>query len=190
VKVLVGLGNPGFRYRRTRHNAGFRVIDEVARRLQAAFRADKKLGALTAKATADGEEVLLVKPQSFMNLSGGVVADALRRTRSQAADLVVAVDDVHLDTGVLRIRTGGSPGGHNGLKSIREEVGTDEYTRVRVGVGSAGVTAEHLSDYVLGRFTREQEKVMAEAVDRAADAMILILRRGVHAAMNAYNKKQ
>lgn len=190
MKILVGLGNPGLRYNRTRHNAGFRVVDEVARRLDAAFHADRKLGALIARGAADGEEVLLVKPQSYMNLSGGVVAAVLRKARSTAGDLIVAVDDVNLETGVLRVRAKGSPGGHNGLRSIRDALGTDEYARVRIGVGAADVNAEGLTDHVLGRFTREEEKIIAGAVAGAADAMLRIVREGVHAAMNAHNKKQ
>lgn len=190
MKILVGLGNPGFRYRRTRHNIGFRVVEEVARRLKAKFHTDRKLQALTAQAAVDGEEVLLVKPQSFMNLSGAVVRDVLRRTRAGIADLIVAVDDVHLETGAVRVRSQGSPGGHNGLKSIEEALGTGEYTRVRLGVGSAAVTAEHLAAYVLGRFTRGEEKAVSDSVARAADAMLQIMRDGLASAMNTYNKKR
>jgi PTH1 family peptidyl-tRNA hydrolase len=190
VKILVGLGNPGFRYRKTRHNAGFRVIDEVARRLTAKFHTDKKLQAMTARATLEGEEILLVKPLSYMNLSGQVVRDVLRMTCSTVAELVVVVDDVHLATGHLRIRSEGSPGGHNGLKSVQEALGTNAYARVRLGVGSGSATSDDLSDYVLGRFTREQEKVMSAAVGGAADALCAVVRDGAAAAMNTYNKKQ
>lgn len=190
MKILVGLGNPGFRYRRTRHNIGFRVVEEVARRLKAKFHTDRKLQALTAHAAVDGEDVLLVKPQSFMNLSGAVVRDVLRRTHAGVADLIVAVDDVHLETGTVRVRSQGSPGGHNGLKSIEEALGTSEYTRVRLGVGSAAVTTEHLAAYVLGRFTRSEEKVIGGSIARAADAMLQIVREGITAAMNAHNKKR
>jgi len=188
VKIIVGLGNPGIRYKRTRHNIGFRVLDELARRHDAQFRADKKIEVLAAAAEIGGEAAVLAKPQSYMNLSGEAVRELAERHGCGAHDLIVVVDDVALPLGQLRMRTRGSAGGHNGLKSIQESLGTDAYARLRIGIGSPGVAGADMAAYVLGRFSRDEEEALDDVIPAAAEALACIVADGIHEAMNRYNK--
>lgn len=184
MKVLVGLGNPGPRYKNTRHNVGFLAVERVANHLGITLAAEKYNG-IVAEGEYQGERVLLVKPQTFMNNSGECVARVLRYKPVEPAELLVAVDDVNLALGRIRIRPGGSAGGHNGLKSIIQHLGTDEFPRVRLGVG--GGDRDELIDHVLGTFRPEEKPVVQEMVDRAAEAMLEVVASGVASAMNKFN---
>jgi PTH1 family peptidyl-tRNA hydrolase len=185
MRFVVGLGNPGERYRRTRHNAGFMVLDVLAARTGAGA-AREHDGAWVAEAQIAGEETLLVKPLSFMNGSGGPVARLLGARGGSPLDLVVIVDDVALELGVIRVRERGSHGGHNGLRSLVDTLGTEDFARVRVGV-RRGELPDDLAEYVLSDFPVEDVLLVQEAVGLAADAVECLVREGPAAAMNRFN---
>jgi PTH1 family peptidyl-tRNA hydrolase len=182
---VVGLGNPGARYERTRHNAGFMVVDELAARARAASRLDGD--AWVADATIGSEAVRLVKPLCFMNASGAPVARLLAELQAGAAGLVVAVDDVALPLGRVRVRERGSDGGHNGLRSLVLALGTDAFARVRIGVGVEPRPGIDLADFVLGEFLAEELPKLREVVGVAADAVTCLLAEGAEPAMNRFN---
>jgi PTH1 family peptidyl-tRNA hydrolase len=184
---VVGLGNPGERYRRTRHNAGFMAVDVLAARARAAGRVSGD--AWVAEASVGGETALLVKPLSFMNGSGGPVARVLAAHEGSPADLVVLVDDLALELGVIRIRERGSHGGHNGLRSLGEALGTDDFARVRIGV-RRGELPPDLARYVLADFAPDEVLLVQEAVGLAADAVACLLEDGATAAMNRFNVRR
>jgi peptidyl-tRNA hydrolase, PTH1 family len=185
MRLVVGLGNPGDRYRRTRHNAGFMVADALAARAGVgAWR--EEADAWIAEARVGGEQVLLVKPATFMNRSGVAVERLLAARGGGASDLVVVVDDVALDLGTLRVRERGSHGGHNGLRSLVEMLGSDEFARVRVGIRK-GEAQDDLADYVLSEFPEEDVLVVQEMVGLAGDAVECLLREGAGEAMNRFN---
>jgi len=185
VKIIVGLGNPGPQYRNTRHNVGFRVLDRVARRLDASF-AKEKYGGLVAEAAYLGHRLSLLKPLTYMNQSGRCVARALRYRAAAPDDLLVVVDDVHLALGKLRLRLQGSAGGHNGLKSIGQHLGTEQFPRLRLGVGHPGDSGA-LTNHVLGAFRDEEQAQVDDLLERAAEAVLCVLARGVAQAMNECN---
>lgn len=186
MKLIVGLGNPGPRYRQTRHNVGFMVLDRLAGRLGVSSWREK-FSAEAAEASHAGERLLLLKPQTFMNLSGVSVAKAARNNAEDLTrDLLVIVDDVNLPLGRLRLRGGGSAGGHNGLKSLIEHLATQEFARLRIGVGDRE-GPEGLADHVLGKFRPDEVPEVERAVDRAADAALSFVEHGLERAMNAYN---
>lgn len=186
MKLIVGLGNPGKRYVRTRHNAGYRVVEALAVRYDARFHRSWRAKARTAKCHVEGESLLLAKPETFMNLSGVSVAALMRRKGFDVADLIVVFDDVDLDVGQLRVRPKGGAGGHNGLRSVIREVGSEVFTRVRLGVGRCPPRM-NLADYVLSDFLAEEEKIIEETVGKAVDAVECVLRDGTEAAMNRFN---
>ena len=186
MKVVCGLGNPGERYRLTRHNVGFRVVDLLADRWGHTGEGRLKDGAalLEVRHPDPTGRVLLVKPMRYMNRSGGPLRAALRQTDVDVAtDLLVVSDDIDLPLGRLRLRRSGSAGGHNGLRDIIETFGTDDVDRLRIGVGRAGTAASH----VLATFRPDERDVATEMVAVAADAVESWLRDGVEAAMNAFN---
>jgi len=187
VKLIVGLGNPGSRYRDTYHNIGFEVVDELARRGRAEF-GSSPADALTARLRGFADEVLLAKPLTFMNLSGGATAHLVRFYKIDPADLLVVLDDVALAGGRLRIRKGGSAGGHNGLTSIIQCLGTDQFPRLRVGVGR-GDPRRDLAAHVLARIPAEERDRLRESAERAADAAETFVARGIDAAMNEFNRE-
>jgi PTH1 family peptidyl-tRNA hydrolase len=182
---VVGLGNPGARYLRTRHNAGFMAIDELAARARAAGRVIED--AWVAEAFLAAETVLLVKPLAYMNASGEPVARLIDSHAGTPADLVVVVDDVALPLGRLRVRERGSDGGHNGLRSLVERLGTEEFARVRIGVGTDEPPEVDLAEYVLSEFLAEEVPRVRDVVALAADAVLCLLREGADAAMNRFN---
>lgn len=185
--IIAGLGNPGKEYENTRHNIGFDVIDVLAERHQIVI-AQKKHKALIGKGTIAGQQILLVKPQTYMNLSGESVRDIIHFYKiEEKKELIVISDDVNLDVGRIRIRKQGSAGGHNGLKNIICHLGHDEFQRVRLGVGQKPSGYE-LVEHVLGRFGEEEQRVMEESVRRAADAIEVMIERGADVAMNQYNR--
>jgi PTH1 family peptidyl-tRNA hydrolase len=185
LRLIAGLGNPGEKYRRTRHNVGFMVMDVLAARGN--VRNFRDLGdAWVAEADVGPETVQLVKPLSFMNRSGGPIDRLLAEEGRAPQDLVVVFDDMALELGTLRIRERGSHGGHNGLRSVIEVLGTDEFPRVRVGIRK-GDPPEEMADYVLSEFPPEDVLVVQEVVGWAADAVACLLREGAEEAMNRYN---
>ena len=184
--LVVGLGNPGSKYEWTRHNMGFLVIDELADRLDIPVKR-LKFKALTNTAVLGGHSVLLMKPTTYMNLSGEAVGQAARFYKIPPERVLVISDDAALPQGKLRVRRSGSAGGHNGLKNIIAHLGTDQFPRVKVGVGEKPHPDSDMADWVLGAFTGQDRKVMEEAVGRAADAVTVLLRHGVDQAMNSYN---
>ncbi len=188
MKLIVGLGNPGRTYHRTRHNVGFRVADEVARRMGVAFEHGRP-DALTARFGLGHETVRLAKPLTMMNASGEAVAGLARFYRIDPSDLLVVADDVNLPLGRLRVRARGSAGGHNGFRSVIQHLGTPEFPRLRVGVGRGDLNRD-LADHVLARFEPEEEATAESAVDRAADAVGTFLSDGIEAAMNQYNRAE
>lgn len=183
MKVIVGLGNPGRQYAGTRHNIGFDVIDELARRWVAQLRPWKSV-ALVAVDSARG--AVLVQPQTFMNLSGEAVGRVATFHKVEPTDVLVIVDEVQLPLGRIRLRRSGSAGGHNGLKSIIQHLGP-EFPRLRIGVGR-GDARWDLADHVLSRFEPSEREVMSDAVVRAADAVELFVSDGIQSAMNRFNQ--
>jgi len=189
MKLVAGLGNPGPKYAGTRHNVGFEVLDELARRHGLAFDG-APADALVARwrtPLAEGG-VLLAKPLTFMNLSGHAVAALARYYRIEVGDIFVIVDEVALELGRLRARARGSAGGHNGLKSVAEQLGTEEYARLRIGVGR-GDARRDLADHVLARFEADERPVVAETIRRAADAVEVFVASGIEPVMNTFNRK-
>jgi len=185
MRFVVGLGNPGERYRRTRHNVGFRVVDHLAARA-GDVEAGLQAGAWVAETRLGSEPVLLVKPLSYMNLSGVPVAQLLAGHDGTAADLIVIVDDAVLELGTIRVRERGRHGGHNGLRSLVEELDTEEFVRVRVGV-CKGEVPDDLAAFVLADFPNEDVDMVEEVVARAADATACLATDGVAAAMSRFN---
>ena len=184
--LVVGLGNPGGQYDNTRHNAGFLVVDELARRGGFAIQR-VKFKALTAAAQVGGQGVLVMKPTTYMNLSGEAVGEAARFYKLSPDHVLVISDDVDLPLGKLRLRTGGSAGGHNGLKSLIQHLGSDQFPRLKVGVGSKPHPDYDLADWVLGKLTGEDKKLMDETVKRAADAVECFLKDGPQKTMSQFN---
>jgi PTH1 family peptidyl-tRNA hydrolase len=188
VKLVAGLGNPGDAYRGTRHNVGFEVVDALARRASATFRTAPEV-ALEAKWRRAGEVVILVKPLTFMNLSGQAIGGLCRFYKIELPDLLVVSDDVNLPLGRLRARQTGTEGGHNGLKSIAEAFGTIDYARLRVGVGR-GDARRDLADHVLARFDPDEAPGIEAAIGRAADAVEKWISDGMSAMMNEFNRAE
>ncbi len=187
MKLIVGLGNPGFEYQLTPHNLGFLAVDRLAE-LCGVETSHREAQALTAATEIERTEVVLAKPQTYMNLSGMAVARLLDRYGLGPSDLLVLVDDADLPFGMLRIRQRGSAGSHNGLKSIIGALQSDEFGRVRMGVQPPG-GVEDLASYVLGRFRRSDLETVAEVLDQAADAVRAVLKEGISRAMNRFNRR-
>ena len=186
--IIVGLGNPDRQYRNTRHNIGFDVIDAIAEKNRITV-GERKHRALIGKGFVGGQKAVLVKPQTYMNLSGESVREVIDFYKiDEKNELIVISDDVSLDVGQIRIRKKGSAGGHNGLKNIILHLGHDEFHRVKMGVGKKPEGYD-LVDYVLGHFPKEEREIMDESAGRAADAVEVMITDGADAAMNLYNKK-
>ena len=186
--LVVGLGNPGRQYEATRHNMGFDTIDYLVEEYKV-NKGGVKFNAMYGKTVIGGEKVILMKPLSFMNLSGGPVRDMVNYFKiDPGTELIVIYDDIDLDPGQLRIRKQGSAGGHNGIKDIIRQLGTEKFLRIKVGVG-AKPKGWDLADYVLGRFSTEDRKIVDEAIARAGKAVDIMISQGPDAAMNEFNKK-
>jgi PTH1 family peptidyl-tRNA hydrolase len=187
VRLLVGLGNPGPQYRDTRHNVGFWVADEIARRWGVSDGWRENFDALTVRGRrAGGETALVAKPLTFMNLSGFAVSRLAQYFQIEPADTLVIVDEVALPLGRLRARRAGSAGGHNGLKSIVEQLGTDAFPRLRLGVGR-GDDRRDLADHVLSKFEPAERATIEAVVLRAADAAEMFVAEGIERVMNTFN---
>ena len=185
MRTVVGLGNPGGLYAETRHNLGFMVLDALASRPRLGWLAEPNYR--YALATYEGQEVALVKPMTFMNGSGMAVANALAGLEAEFEDLLLISDDVHLPLGRLRIRRGGSHGGHNGIRSVIQDLGTEAFSRVRLGIGPAS-EGEEMVSFVLEPFAASEHQAVSEMVGRAADAVRVVLRDGLDRAMNEFNR--
>ena len=186
--LIVGLGNPGREYEKTRHNAGWRAVDRVAEKLNCKI--DKaKFQGLYGQTTYAGEKVYLLKPMTFMNLSGRAVLQLSAFFKVPPARIIVLFDDISLEPGRLRLRKDGSAGGHNGIKSIIAELGSQDFPRVKIGVGAKPHPEYDLADWVLSAFTAQEEKALTPAIDRAADAALCIIERGIAEASNRYSGK-
>ena len=185
--IIVGLGNPGREYEGTRHNVGFLVLDKLAAKENISI-LEKKHKAIIGKGMAAGQKCVLAKPQTYMNLSGECVRQLIDFYKvDETAELIVISDDVSLEVGQIRIRKKGSAGGHNGLKNIIAHLGTDQFPRVRVGVGAPAHPDHEMIDWVIGPFTAQEKKAVEEAVDRAVDAALCLMSQGVQEAQNKYN---
>jgi PTH1 family peptidyl-tRNA hydrolase len=188
LKLIVGLGNPGLEYHLTRHNLGFMAVDRVAEQCGVEI-VRPEAQALTAHIRIGDQDAVLAKPMTFMNLSGLAVRKLMDRYQVAPDGLIVLVDEADLPFGTLRIRKRGSAGGHNGLKSIIGAIGSDEFVRVRMGIKPDEEPAGGLVSHVLGRFRRHDLEGVAEMVDRAADAVTVIVRDGAERAMNQFNRR-
>lgn len=186
--IIVGLGNPGSKYEGTRHNAGFESIDKLADDKGIAMDFVKH-DAVCGKGVIDGNKVILAKPQTFMNLSGKSVRQLVNFYKIDKSELIIVYDDISLAPGQLRIRKKGSAGGHNGIKNIIEQLGTDEFTRIKVGVGSKPAGWD-LADFVLGHYSNEEQAFMKVGFEDAANACVDIMNEGPDFAMNKYNGKK
>ena len=184
--LIVGLGNPGEKYENTRHNVGFQVVDELAERQNAPVQ-KLKFKALTNLLTISGEKVLVMKPVTYMNLSGEAVRPAADFYKIPPERILVISDDTALDPGKLRIRTKGSAGGHNGLKNIIQHLGTDQFPRLKVGVGGKPYPDSDMADWVLSKFTGQDKAAMEQAIAKAADAVACLLEHGIDQAMAKFN---
>ena len=184
MKVVVGLGNPGAQYANTPHSVGFEVVDAIAASIGAAWEDKRQFSCLMAKGVFAGMQVMLVKPQTFMNLSGESVAPVVKYHNATPADLVVVQDDIDLPVGRMRVRKGGSCGGHNGIRNIIERLGTPDFARLKLGVGK---DRANVIGHVLGKFDPVTRQTMDAVVAEAVKAVAAILADGPDRAMNAYN---
>ena len=184
--LIVGLGNPGKDYAHTRHNVGFRALDILADKLSC--KVDKgKFQGLYGQATYGGRKIFLLKPQTYMNLSGRSVLQLSAYFNIPPQRIIVLFDDISLVPGRLRVRADGSAGGHNGIKSIIAEVGSQDFPRVKIGVGAKAHPEQDLADHVLSTFSSQEEKALGSALERAADAALCIIEKGVPETANRYN---
>lgn len=186
-RLIVGLGNPGETYRDTRHNIGFMVLDEIARRMGAAFREEKRWSGLVAKFTGG----YLLKPLTFMNDSGRSVQSVGHFYKASPAQTLVVYDDVDLPLGRLRFRTSGSAAGHNGIRSLISSLGSDEFPRLKVGISPADgrPAGDRMVGHVLGKFSAEEKPALQTVIQRAADAVLSAVDRGLETAMNVFNRQ-
>ena len=184
--IVAGLGNPGLLYRKSRHNAGFQALDELASELNVRVH-KRSMSGICGEGTVDGERVILVKPQTYMNLSGDCIQQFLHFYKVPAENLIVMYDDVDLPVGSLRIRANGSPGTHNGMKSVTACVNSQNFPRIRIGMGAQ--EGKDLKDYVLDKPSKEEQKILEQTFKNAADAALMIIRGDIGKAQAAYNKK-
>ncbi len=186
LHLIVGLGNPGAEYAKTRHNVGFALADLLAERWRAGWRAERKFQSQVARTERDGKRVLLCQPQTFMNASGEAVGAMVNFYRLPLAGLLVVMDDADLPLGGIRLRPGGSSGGHHGLESIEQHLGSCEFARLRIGIGRTD-GAREITNYVLGRLTATETATMKKVLVRAADQVECWLVHGIQKAMSQFN---
>lgn len=187
MKLIVGLGNPTDKYEGTRHNVGFEVIDRIADEYGIGLDTIKHKG-MYGKGKLDGQTVILLKPMTYMNLSGESISAVAAYYKIEPCDIIVIYDDINLDVGRLRVRGKGSAGGHNGIKNMIAHLHTEEFPRVRVGIGMKPPRMD-LADYVLSRFSKEEQERMDEGYDRAVKAVAMLVKDELEQAMNEYNGK-
>jgi len=189
MPLIVGLGNPGRQYARTRHNAGFMVLDRLAERWRVSFASKKKFSARVALLDRDGSRLLLCKPETFMNASGEAVKAISAFYRVAPESILTVVDDADLPLGEIRLRPRGSSGGHHGLESIEQHLGTREFPRLRVGIGRHESGAREITDYVLSQFGPDEAELLEKVLTRACDQIECWLSDGILQAMNRFNGK-
>lgn len=185
MRLIIGLGNPGFRYRNTRHNVGFLVIKSLAQKLFAFFWKTAYKGKLT-KAKIDGGELFLFMPHTYINLSGDAISEIINDKKIPISDILVICDDVNLELGQLRLRLKGSSGGHKGLESIIASLGTEEFPRLRIGIGKPDNT--NLAEYVLSPFDISQKEILSEVIEKACMCVLAYIKDGPEQAMARFNK--
>jgi peptidyl-tRNA hydrolase, PTH1 family len=185
--LIVGLGNPGASYARTRHNVGFMAVQAFGQRRRAAWNSDEQFNCKLARVEHDGRRVLICQPQTFMNASGTAVRAVLDYYKIPVVNLLVAVDDADLGLGEIRMRASGSSGGHHGLESIERHLATREYSRVRIGIGRRAPDVREITDHVLGKFTPADSEILAAVLDRVVNQMECWLSTGLASAMNQFN---
>ena len=186
LHLIVGLGNPGAEYAKTRHNAGFLLAEKLAEQWQAGWTNERKFQARVARAECAGKKVLLCEPQTFMNLSGETVGDVAGFYQLPLPQLIVAVDDADLPFGEIRLRPGGSSGGHHGLESIEQHLGSREFARLRIGIGRKD-GARQITNYVLGKFEPAEQELLEKILERAANQVECWLAAGLQKAMSQFN---
>ena len=186
MHLIVGLGNPGAEYAQTRHNAGFLLVEKLAAQWKADWTNERKFKARMAKSDRQGKRVLLCEPQTFMNLSGETVGDVAGFYQLPLPQLIVAVDDADLPFGEIRLRPGGSSGGHHGLESIEQHLGSREFARLRIGIGRRD-GARQITNYVLGKFEPAEQELLEKILERAANQMECWLAAGLQKAMSQFN---
>ena len=187
MKLIVGLGNPGLRYKNTKHNLGFLVIDALSKKFEIKLN-KKRFNAIFGRGNINNQSVILAKPLTFMNNSGQAVKALMNRFNIELDDLIIICDDFNLDLGNIRIRKRGSSGGHNGLTSVIEDLGTKDFLRLRVGIGTPPLRGDP-AVYVLKKFTRNGKAVIKNMIPLSCDAINTIVSEGVEAGMNKYNRK-
>jgi len=185
--LIVGLGNPGRQYARSRHNAGFMVLDRLAKRWQTAWRSEKRFSARLARVERNGKKLILCQPQTFMNCSGQAVAAVVGFRKIATEQVLVAVDDADLSFGELRLRPGGSSGGHHGLESVEQHLGTRAYARQRIGIGRDDPAGWQITGYVLSPFRSAEQELLEKVLQKACDQIECWLAGGVSQAMNQFN---
>ncbi len=185
MALVVGLGNPGTEYMGTRHNVGFELIDRLSEKLTITLKQGNGLFVF-GEGQFKSTKVALMKPLTFMNRSGSAVSRAMNKYGFGISECIVCHDDIHLDTGKLRLRPGGSAAGHNGITDIIDYLGTRDFARLRIGIGN-NFSRGKQSDYVLSPFTNQEREIINEALDNATDAILTFIRGGIHLAMNKYN---
>lgn len=189
IKLIVGLGNPGASYQHTRHNAGALAVEKLVRACHSSFRPNRSFKSFLASLKRADGQVVAALPQTYMNLSGEAVAALARKKGVAPGDLLVVHDDIALPLGQMRLKGSGSDGGHNGVFSVIERLGTKDFARLRLGIAGTSVY-DDLSDYVLSRFTKEEEPLLKGMLEKACEAMEMWMQAGLERAMNRYNKKE
>lgn len=185
--LIAGLGNPGGKYERTRHNAGFLVVDRLAEVLGCGWSADGKFQSSVARISVDGRRVMLCKPQTYMNLSGEAIGPLMQFYRVPVERLLVVVDDADLPVGAIRMKPDGSSGGHHGLESTAAHLGTSGFARQRIGIGRRDAQSREIAGHVLGKFGDDEWPIMTDVFGRAGEQIKCWLRNGIEQAMNQYN---
>ncbi len=185
--LIAGLGNPGVEYSRTRHNAGFLLVEELARGWGAKWTAERRFESLVARSTRTGRTVWLVRPQTYMNASGEAVGALTRYYRVELPGLLVVVDDADLPLGTVRLRSEGSSGGHRGLESVESQLGTRSYARLRLGIGRTETTVREITGHVLGRFTAEEMEIFGRVVKHCVAQATCWMEEGIEKAMTRFN---
>jgi PTH1 family peptidyl-tRNA hydrolase len=186
VYIIFGLGNPGNKYEDTRHNVGFNTLDYLA--AQYGIKINKlKHKSLIGEGIIQGNKIILVKPQTFMNLSGEAIREVKEWYKAENENIIVIYDDISLDVGKIRVKQKGSAGGHNGIKSIIYQINSEVFPRIKIGVGSPANPNYELADYVLGKFSNEEKKTIYNIIEKVSDAVVVFIQAGIQEAMNRYN---
>lgn len=183
--LIVGLGNPEEKYAGTRHNMGFDTINELAKKYQIELKKNKFQG-IYETAIIEGKKVMLLKPQTYMNLSGESIREVMNFFGISLSDLLVIYDDMDIEKGMIKIRKKGGPGSHNGMKSVIDQIGTNDFARIRVGIGKPEDKYQMI-DYVIGKVPQEEQQLLKQGTQKATEAIITILKEGIDQAMNQYN---